>query len=113
MLSNQKVVITSRIDEELPDGMCIDSEGMLWVAFWGGARVGRYNPQTGEQLAHMEVPALNVTSCCFGGADLKTLYITTARQGLSQETLSKYPLSGCLFSSTVEVSGSSVNYFKQ
>jgi len=112
-LSNQKVVVKSRTDKELPDGMCIDSEGMLWVAFWGGARVGRYNPQTGEQLAHIEVPALNVTSCCFGGIDLKTLYITTAREGLSEQKLFKYPLSGSLFSSTVEAGGSVVGYFKR
>ncbi len=112
-LSNEKVVVKSRTAKELPDGMCIDSEDMLWVAFWGGQRVGRYNPKTGEQLAHIELPALNVTSCCFGGSDLKILYITTARQGLSQQQLLKYPLSGSVFSSTVKVSGLPVNFFYQ
>jgi sugar lactone lactonase YvrE len=113
-LSNEKVVVKSRTDTELPDGMCLDSEGMLWVAFWGGQRVGRYNPKTGEPLAHIEVPALNVTSCCFGGADLKTLYITTAQEGLSQHQLLEYPLSGSLFSCSLQTSefcGLAVDFF--
>lgn len=110
-LSNERVVVKSRSDKELPDGMCIDSEGMLWIAFWGGSRVGRYDPQTGNQLAHIELPALNVTSCCFGGVDLKTLYITTAKKGLSQQQIFKYPFSGSLFSSKLDTCGLRVDFF--
>ena len=110
-LSNEKIVVKSKTDTELPDGMCIDSEGMLWVAFWGGHRVGRYNPNTGEHLTHIEVPALNVTSCCFGGVDLKTLYITTARHGLSESQLAEYPLSGSVFRCSPKADGISTDFF--
>lgn len=97
---------------ELPDGMCVDAEGMLWIAFWGGSRVGRYDPATGSQLAEILIPATQVTSCCFGGEDLKTLFITTARQGLSQAEIDQYPLSGSLFASRVQVRGSQTNFFR-
>lgn len=96
----------------LPDGMCTDSEGMLWIAFWGGKRVGRFDPATGDQLAEVEVPAVNITSCCFGDEDLQTLYIITARQGMTEEELKEYPLSGSIFKCNPGVSGTKMNYFK-
>lgn len=80
-----------------PDGMTIDSNDNLWVAQWGGYGVYCYNPYTGELLAKVEVPAPNVASCAFGGKDMNTLYITTARAGLSDKQLEEYPLSGSLF----------------
>ena len=80
-----------------PDGMASDSEGMLWVAMWGGAKLTRWNPATGQLLEAIPVPALNVTSCVFGGPDLTDLYITSARKGMSAEQLAKVPLSGGLF----------------
>jgi len=80
-----------------PDGMTSDSEGMLWVAMWGGAKLTRWNPATGQLLEAIPVPALNVTSCVFGGPDLTDLYITSARKGMSAEQLAKVPLSGGLF----------------
>lgn len=80
-----------------PDGMTIDSNDNLWVAQWGGFGVYCYNPYTGELLAKVEVPAPHVASCAFGGKDMNTLYITTARAGLSDEQLEEYPLSGSLF----------------
>ena len=60
----------------IPDGMTMDAEGMLWIALWGGKAITRWNPQTGELIGHHDVPALNVTSCAFGGEDLDTLYVT-------------------------------------
>ncbi|MBC8080577.1 MAG: SMP-30/gluconolactonase/LRE family protein, partial [Gorillibacterium sp.] len=83
--------------EGYPDGMCIDEEGMLWVAHWGGWKVSRFNPVTGERIAEISVPAAQVTSCAFGGENLDELYITTARTGLSQEELDKQPAAGGLF----------------
>ncbi|MDT8862442.1 SMP-30/gluconolactonase/LRE family protein [Alkalihalobacillus sp. MEB130] len=80
-----------------PDGMTIDSDGMIWVAHWGGARVTRWDPQSGIQLDEISIPAKNVTSCTFGGANLDELYITTARIGMDEEELSHYPQSGNLF----------------
>ena len=80
-----------------PDGMTSDAEGMLWVAMWGGAKLTRWDPVTGQLLEAIPVPALNVTSCVFGGPDLTDLYITSARKGISVEQLARYPLSGGLF----------------
>ena len=80
-----------------PDGMTIDRNGNLWVAQWGGYGVYCYNPQTGELLKKVELPAPNVASCAFGGENLDILYITTARAGLSESDLAKYPQSGSLF----------------
>lgn len=94
-----------------PDGMCIDSEEMLWVAHWGGHCLRRWNPRTGEEMTKIDVPAPHVTSCCFGGPELKTIYITTARSGLSAAQLIEYPLSGGLFVYESDVKGTPINYF--
>ena len=60
-----------------PDGMTVDAEASLWVAHWGGGRVSRFAPD-GRRLGRIEVPTERVTSCAFGGADLRTLFITSA-----------------------------------
>ncbi|KAF0106179.1 MAG: hypothetical protein FD146_2768 [Anaerolineaceae bacterium] len=80
-----------------PDGMTSDTDGMLWVALWGGAQVTRWDPAAGQLLAAYPLPALNVTSCCFGGAHLSELYITSARKGMTAAQLAERPLSGGLF----------------
>jgi gluconolactonase len=73
-----------------PDGMCIDSEDGLWVAFWGGAKVRRFNTQF-EVTDEIELPQPLVTSCAFAGKDLNQLIITTARldQSSNNEDLGK------------------------
>jgi sugar lactone lactonase YvrE len=63
-----------------PDGSCVDADGCLWNAEWGGGRVVRYTP-AGKVDRVIVVPAKNPTCCCFGGAQLNTLYITTADGG--------------------------------
>lgn len=87
------------IPEELgtPDGMCIDREGMLWIALWGGFGVYRWNPVNGDLLEKIEIPVPHVTSCAFVGEDLDYLLITTARGDLSEKDLEKYPESGNVF----------------
>ena len=94
-----------------PDGMTIDSQDHLWVAQWGGYGVYCYNPYTGELLAKVDVPAPNVASCAFGGKKLDTLYITTARAGLSEEQLRQYPLSGSVFCCKPGAKGVAANSF--
>ncbi|HYH55030.1 MAG TPA: SMP-30/gluconolactonase/LRE family protein [Anseongella sp.] len=91
--------IAVEIPRELgsPDGMAIDAAGMLWVAHYGGFGVFRWNPFTGRLLEKISLPVPNVTACTFGGKDLDTLFITTARQELSPEELEQYPQSGNLF----------------
>ncbi|GGH59198.1 regucalcin-like protein [Paenibacillus silvae] len=96
-ISNRTSIISVPEEMGFPDGMTVDAEGMLWVAHWGGGRVTRWNPETSELLQQIEVPADQVTSCCFGGPDLEELYITTARIGIKEERLQETPQAGSLF----------------
>jgi sugar lactone lactonase YvrE len=110
-ISNGKIAIRINNQSGYPDGMTIDAEGKLWIALWGGGCVSRYDPNSGECICTIKVPAPNTTSCAFGGKDLKTLYITTARQSLHKDELKQYPLSGNLFSAVPGVSGVKSNIF--
>ena len=77
-LSNMRVFAEFTNDSDgVPDGMTVDSEDCIWVAHFGGARITRYSP-AGDILQVVPIPALNITSCTFGGADLDTLYIVSA-----------------------------------
>jgi len=82
----------------LPDGLCVDSAGMLWVAFWGDAAVRQFTPG-GRQLASIDIPARQCSSCCIVN---ETVCITTARSGLSAEEIAAEPLAGSLFTAAVE-----------
>jgi len=104
-ISNPRTAITVPTTIGFPDGMTSDADGMLWVALWGGACLTRWNPETGALLQTIPMPALNVTSCAFGGADLRDLYITSARKGMNGEQLEKYPLSGGLFRIRTSIPG--------
>jgi sugar lactone lactonase YvrE len=92
-----------------PDGAAVDVEGNYWVAMFEGARVLQLSPQ-GQVLRDIAVPAQCPTMPCFGGADLKTLYVTTASRGRSAAELAAWPDSGCVFSMQVEVPGLPVNF---
>lgn len=87
-----------------PDGSSVDAEGCLWVAFFGGWGVRRYAPD-GRLLAVVPLPCANVTKLAFGGPDLRTAYVTTARKGLSEAELAAQPLAGGLFSFTAPAPG--------
>ena len=96
-IADKRVVISIPEERGYPDGMTIDTEGMLWIALWDGWKVIRYNPYTGEELYEVTLPASKVTSCIFGGDNMNDLYITSAREGLSEYELKEQPLAGCLF----------------
>ncbi len=96
-ISGRSELIALRGEEGEPDGMTVDAEGCLWLAHFGGSRLTRFSPR-GEALEAVPMPVPNVTSCTFGGTDLATLYITTARLHLDTEALERYPLAGSLFS---------------
>ncbi len=112
-INNRRTAFTIPEDAGDPDGMTIDSAGGLWIAMWGGGSVNCYDPQNGALLHKVEVPAPHVTSCAFGGEHLDTLYITTARDGLSAEQLERWPQSGNVFSARVGVEGVKAGYFRR
>jgi len=111
-IANKKTIITIPKEQGEPDGMTIDSDGMLWVALWDGFGVGRFNPLTGEMIQKIDVPVPKVTSCAFGGDNLDILYITSARVEMTEDELEKYPLSGGLFMAKTSAKGVVAHHFK-
>lgn len=97
IIRNKRIIFSIPKQDGYPDGMTIDTEGMLWVAHWGGWKVSRWNPFTGEHLLNIPLPVSQVTSCTFGGKHLDDLYITSAATGLDQKALKEQPLAGSLF----------------
>ncbi len=91
-------------DEGYPDGVVIDSEDCLWVALWDGWALRRYAPD-GRLLLDIPLPCARPTKVAFGGADLKTAFVTSARIGLSQAQLADQPLAGSLFAFDAPVAG--------
>jgi D-xylonolactonase len=87
-----------------PDGPVVDEEGHLWVGLYGGWGARRYSP-AGAVVASIELPVANVTKLAFGGADGRTLFATTAAQGLDAAALSQQPLAGGLFTWPAPVRG--------
>jgi sugar lactone lactonase YvrE len=100
----------ARIADGFPDGMCIDDDGCLWVAIWGGHAVHRYSPE-GELLAVVDVDAAQVSSCCFGGPDGRTLFITTSQEGYDADRLAADPQAGRLFCAAVDASAPPADAF--
>ncbi len=93
-----------------PDGAAVDSEGNYWCAMYEGARLLKLSP-AGAVLGDYAVPAQCPTMPCFGGDDLRTLYLTTARQGRPEAELATLVHSGCVLSMRVAVPGLPVNFF--
>jgi sugar lactone lactonase YvrE len=99
-----------RLDDGFPDGMCIDDDGCLWVAVWGGSAVHRFGPD-GTLLAVVEVAAPQVSSCCLGGTDGRTLFVTTSQEGMDDATRAAHPGSGHVFAARVDVPGAPAAMF--
>ena len=97
-ISNERVIVNVPEEIGMPDGMAIDSEGMLWVAHYGGSCVSRWNPNTAQLLEKIDLPVTQVTACAFGGPNMDILFITSAAQELDAEELARQPLAGGLFS---------------
>ncbi len=103
-VTNRRTFAETAEDEGRPDGTTVDSEGYIWSARNGGARIVRYAPDGSIDRA-VALPATLVTNMTFGGDDLRTLYITTASRGLTDEQLAAQPLAGAILSVRVEVAG--------
>jgi sugar lactone lactonase YvrE len=87
-----------------PDGAAVDSEGAYWCAMYEGGRILRLSP-SGEILREIELPLRCPTMVAFGGPDLRTLYITSARYNRPAPELARYPLSGSILALPVDVPG--------
>ena len=79
-----------------PDGLTVDAYGNVWCALWGGWRVECYSP-SGKHMETVEVPVQQPSSCVFGGTEFALLFITSAREGLSEQQLEEQPQAGNLF----------------
>ncbi|WP_199443529.1 SMP-30/gluconolactonase/LRE family protein [Umezawaea beigongshangensis] len=101
------------IDPDLgaPDGMTADAEGCLWIALWGGSAVVRFSPR-GEVLERVDVPATQVSSCCFGGPDLSVLFVTTSQENFSPERSAAEPHAGKVFAVRTAVTGLPADRFR-
>lgn len=89
--------------EGFPDGMTVDGDGCLWIAFWDGWCVRRFSPD-GKVLEQIDLPVARPTSCAFGGPALDMLYVTSARIGLGQAK-AEQPYAGGLFRIEAGVTG--------
>jgi sugar lactone lactonase YvrE len=94
-----------------PDGAAVDVQGNYYSAAFEGGQVCKFAPD-GTLLATFPTPVLCPTMPCFGGEDLKTLYLTSARHGRSPSELATYPQSGGVFSLRMDVPGLAVNFFR-
>ncbi len=91
-------------DGGYPDGMAVDARGHLWVATFGGWRIDRFDAG-GAKVGEVRFPCANVTKLAFGGPDLRTVYATTARKGLSPQEQAAQPLAGGLFTFRADAPG--------
>jgi sugar lactone lactonase YvrE len=87
-----------------PDGLTLDAEGCVWLALWGSGELRRYTPD-GRLDTVVRLPAWQVTSAAFGGPDLGTLFVTTAREGLTPAEQAEQPHAGDIFACTPGVTG--------
>lgn len=88
----------------MPDGLTIDHDDCVWIAFWGAGQIRRFTPQ-GQLDRVVDLPITQPTSMCFAGPDLSTLVITSARFSLDEPALAAQPLAGALFAVDVGCSG--------
>jgi sugar lactone lactonase YvrE len=102
--ANGRVFFTVPEDQGVPDGATVDAEGCLWNAHIFGGRVTRYDPE-GKPMMVVRLPTPRTTACCFGGANLDVLYVTTASMQMSREQLAADSYAGNLFAVEVGIKG--------
>src|SRR5690606_3548000 len=97
-------------DDGYPDGMAVDEQGSLWCAMWAGRKLVRLSA-VGHVQEQLALPVSNPTKCAFGGANGTTLFVTSARKGLSYKQLAEEPLAGSLLAIETQVRGAGVACF--
>lgn len=103
-LGAMRVLCDAGVVPGQPDGAAVDAEGCVWSARYGGGCVARFTPR-GNVDRLVPLPVSQVTSCAFGDDDLRTLYITSARQRLDDAALAREPLAGAVFAVRLPVGG--------
>lgn len=103
-LGSPRLFVTIEDGAGHPDGSVVDAEGCIWIGLWGGWGVRRYDP-AGKLMRTVALPVANVTKLAFGGDDLRTAYVTTARKGLDPAALAAQPEAGHLFAFDPGVAG--------
>ncbi len=104
LLSSRHIVHQFEVGTGRPDGGSFDQEGCYWSALFDGGRVVRLSP-AGDILQTVQLPVSRPTMIAFGGDDLRTAFVTTARSGLTEAELAAQPLAGAIFSFRVPVAG--------
>lgn len=108
----QDLLATRPLYEGRPDGATVDSAGNYWIAMFEGAQLLCFAP-SGERLAALPLPVQCPTMPCFGGDDLRTLFVTSARQGRPASEIARLPASGALISMQVDEPGLPVCFFEE
>lgn len=103
-LSDRDTFVDLATAEGVPDGICVDVEGGVWVAMWGGGCLHRYTA-AGRRDQVVEVPAAHPTKMVFGGADYRDMFVTSAREPLPVDSRATFPDAGAVFVSRVDVPG--------
>lgn len=98
-------------EREFPDGLTTDTNGDFWIALWGASKIYRFDHR-GKKIAEIPVPVQYPTSCCFGGDDLSTLFITTSRLALSEHDRKRQSPAGKILMLETNVTGVAQRRFK-
>ncbi len=103
-ITHRRLLLDTSGEMGVPDGLAVDAEGTLWIAYWDGWKIVRYDP-SGKHIAELELPVQCPACCAFGGPSLDELYITTAWEELSEEQRASQPFAGDLFRVRAGVKG--------
>ncbi|HEY1721733.1 MAG TPA: SMP-30/gluconolactonase/LRE family protein [Magnetospirillaceae bacterium] len=109
-ISNRREFVKTTEEEGRPDGAATDMEGCYWSSGVSAGVLNRFRPD-GKLDRSIKMPCAAPTMPCFAGPDLKTVYVTSLREGLSAEKLSAYPMSGSIFAFEVDVPGVAIPRF--
>ena len=109
-ISNRRNFIDFSKDE-FPDGLCIDTAGNCWIAMWGSSQLIQFDA-TGKKSKVIELPVTHPTSCCFGGPQLSTLFITTSKHVLTADEIRQQPLAGKILKIETAFQGQVMRRFK-
>lgn len=111
-LHNPRLLTETPYELGRPDGLALDTAGNIWVCQFNGSCLLQYSAD-GRLLQKIDLPVPRPTSCCFGGEGLLTLFITSAKFGMTQQDLRRFPQAGDIFSLPVSVAGLAVNRFNE